>query len=291
MKKIPLLFKDRRLEGKTTLRQCQLVQLHLLYVFDTICKEHNLVYFLGGGTLLGAMRHGGFIPWDDDLDVGMPRKDFEKFIEIAEGMLPKDVLLQCQKTNPSSVVSFAKLRDAYSFYCEMGSTIRTSDFLGIFMDIFPYDEMPGIADSRVASIIKRVQRFWWISKTYRWPFKGGFFYSLGRSLKARYFSLRYQMMLFKIRILRRFYPNGKLCLTPESGFTCLFEKDKTYPTKMFKFEDGEFPCPNDPDAFLTSQYGNWREVPPVEKRPRHSRFIFPVTDQGVAGSMKFPDKN
>ena len=184
MLEIPLLYKDRRLEGETTLRQCQLVQLHLLYVFDAICKEYNLTYFLGGGTLLGAMRHGGFIPWDDDLDVGMPRKDYKKFLKIAPKVLPKDVILQCQETHPWSVVAFAKLRDAYSFYCEMDSTIRTSDNLGIFIDIFPYDEMPKIKDLYIVSIIKRLHQYWWIGKTYQYPISSKITKTCLRSLKA-----------------------------------------------------------------------------------------------------------
>ena len=74
---IPVGYKDRRAEGDTPLRQCQLVQLHLLHVLDAVCKELGLTYCLEGGTALGAARHNGFIPWDDDLDVGMPMKDYK----------------------------------------------------------------------------------------------------------------------------------------------------------------------------------------------------------------------
>ena len=91
MSDLPLLYKDRRKEGETILRQAQLVQLHLLYVLDAICKKYNLRYFLCGGTLLGAIRHHGFIPWDDDLDVTLPEEDYWKFLEIAPEELPEDV--------------------------------------------------------------------------------------------------------------------------------------------------------------------------------------------------------
>ena len=70
---------DERLSGGTVLRQAQLVMLRILRVFDAICKKHSLTYWLDAGTLLGAARHGGFIPWDDDIDVMMPLADYEHF--------------------------------------------------------------------------------------------------------------------------------------------------------------------------------------------------------------------
>ena len=76
------LFPDEREKGETRLRQCQLVMLRLLKIFDHLCTKHDIRYFLTGGTLLGAIRHKGFIPWDDDLDVGMTRVNYEKFVKL-----------------------------------------------------------------------------------------------------------------------------------------------------------------------------------------------------------------
>ncbi len=77
------LFPDERESGETRLRQCQLVMLRMLKIFDHLCTRHNIEYFLTGGSLLGAVRHQGFIPWDDDLDVGMTRNNYEKFSACA----------------------------------------------------------------------------------------------------------------------------------------------------------------------------------------------------------------
>ena len=84
-------FHDNRLEGDTPLRQAQLVMLRMLKIFDAICIKHGLTYWLDGGTLLGAVRHGGFIPWDDDLDVCMPLDDFEKYKHLSLSEFRYDV--------------------------------------------------------------------------------------------------------------------------------------------------------------------------------------------------------
>src|SRR5215218_6776773 len=93
-----VLFSDVRESGETRLRQCQLVMLRMLKIFDYLCRKHAVEYFLVGGSLLGAVRHQGFIPWDDDLDVGMTRKNYEKFLKLAVPELPYDIFFQTPQT-------------------------------------------------------------------------------------------------------------------------------------------------------------------------------------------------
>ena len=76
------------------LRACQLKQLSILKEVDRICRKHKLSYWLDGGTLLGAMRHGGFIPWDDDIDIGMTLEDMQAFMKVAPSELPDTLFLQ-----------------------------------------------------------------------------------------------------------------------------------------------------------------------------------------------------
>jgi len=92
---------DLRPQGDTPLRSCQLVMLRLLKIFDAICNEAGLQYWLDGGTLLGAMRHSGFIPWDDDVDVKMPIDDYHRFLALASDVLPYDIFLQTRETDPA----------------------------------------------------------------------------------------------------------------------------------------------------------------------------------------------
>lgn len=287
MLNIPLLYKDRRLEGETTLRQCQLVQLHLLYVFDAICKEYNLTYFLCAGTLLGAMRHGGFIPWDDDLDVGMPVEDYKKFIEIAKTALPKDVILQTPENRPHTAMPFVKLRDAYSFYYETRSDIVASDFVGIYIDIFAHEECPDVNEQMQQWLLSQIR------KSY-----GKYFNHIWGMTRGRYFWLRMPFYIWWrachkfyrifMAILKKVTTTRSIFVQLENGFPFRFEKEKIYPTRMTKFEDGEFPIPNNPEAYLKSQYGSWQEIPPPEKRPRHATIILPTTAQNSPEAMLYP---
>ena len=82
-----------------SLRDAQMLMVEILEDVHNLCEKHGLKYFLDGGTLIGAVRHKGFIPWDDDIDIGMPREDYEKFIEIAKKELPDNLFLQTFETD------------------------------------------------------------------------------------------------------------------------------------------------------------------------------------------------
>ena len=102
------------------------VQLDMLVKFDRICAEHGLAYFLDSGTALGAVRHGGFIPWDDDVDVAMPRADYEKLLEIGARGLPDQLYLQTYETDPAYMMPFAKIRLGNTFFPEPGNKMITT---------------------------------------------------------------------------------------------------------------------------------------------------------------------
>jgi lipopolysaccharide cholinephosphotransferase len=89
---------------QNNIEEAQKVMLSLLEAFDLLCKKNRLAYWLDHGTLLGAVRHHGFIPWDDDLDVTMPRDDYEKFLEVAKQELPENIFLQTKISDPHTPV-------------------------------------------------------------------------------------------------------------------------------------------------------------------------------------------
>ncbi|MCB1828331.1 MAG: LicD family protein, partial [Coxiellaceae bacterium] len=144
------------MEGETPLRQAQLVMLRMLKIFDHICKKHKLTYWLEAGTLLGAVRHHGFIPWDDDLDVSMLRKDYERFIRLAPDELPSDIFMQTEKSDPGyfNPAVPLKLRDKNSLLIEPHEVEDKHIHQGIFIDIFPYDTVP----EKVSDYIKDKKR-------------------------------------------------------------------------------------------------------------------------------------
>ncbi|MCI6223008.1 MAG: LicD family protein [Selenomonadales bacterium] len=117
----------------------QKIMLQILCATDKICTEHHLTYWLEGGTLLGAVRHHGFIPWDDDMDISMPRKDYEQFLKIAPQLLPKDLFLQTQQSDPQYKLPIAKIRKRGTLLIETGETGNENYCHGIFIDIIPND--------------------------------------------------------------------------------------------------------------------------------------------------------
>ncbi len=115
------------------------VELDLLLQFVKVCEENNLKYFLFGGTLLGAIRHQGFIPWDDDIDVGMPRKDYEEFLKHYNDF-KEPYFLQTPETDSGSGYIYAKLRNSNTTCLIKKFAYNKELNQGIFIDIFPFDE-------------------------------------------------------------------------------------------------------------------------------------------------------
>ena len=125
----------------------QLRELEILDFFADVCKRNGLRYFIIAGTLLGAVRHGGFIPWDDDIDVAMPRRDFNKFAKICKKELPDGYFFQSSKTEKEYPFFFAKLRRDGDTVNE--SILESHDIhKGCYIDVFPLDKCPRSARGR-----------------------------------------------------------------------------------------------------------------------------------------------
>ena len=124
------------------LRACQLKQLSILEEIDRICQKHQIGYWLDGGTLLGAVRHGGFIPWDDDIDIAMRQEDLERFINIAPEELREGLFLQTPQNEPQSKEPIVKVRDLNSFYVEGADNFAADYQKGLYVDIFPMINYP-----------------------------------------------------------------------------------------------------------------------------------------------------
>ena len=141
---------------KANLRQCQLRQLDILKEIDRICQKHQISYWLDGGTLLGAVRHGGFIPWDDDIDIAMWKPDLERFTAVAQTELPETLFLQTPKTDPEVNSPIVKVRDLNSLYVEDSEDFRANYQKGLYVDIFPMIDYPDVPQSWVKRLTKGI---------------------------------------------------------------------------------------------------------------------------------------
>ena len=129
------------MEIDSRLRKLQMAELEILKEFVRLCEAHGLQYYLVGGTLLGAVRHKGFIPWDDDIDVAMPRGDYDRFAQIAPKELDPRYFYQCPDTDPHYFLTYVKVRkNDTEIYEERFKNARFHK--GIFIDIFPLDLCP-----------------------------------------------------------------------------------------------------------------------------------------------------
>lgn len=240
------IFIDNREEGETRLRQCQLVMLRMLKIFDYICNKHEISYFLSGGTLLGAIRHKGFIPWDDDLDIGMTRKNYEKFVALGVPELPNDVFFQNLETDkhyPRSSNVDARLRDKYSSYDHIG--IENNKWHeGLQVDIFVYDKA-FLPNNLI--IITQNSFLKWITNS-----KGR-----AKALKiiSKYFPFN---LVYASNYLQYFGMRN-------SGANYIKQKEISTLVKT-QFEDMEFYIPQGWHDCLTRQYGDYMKLPPPEKR-------------------------
>lgn len=261
-------------------------QLEIAKEIKRVCDLLNIDYFLDSGTLLGAVRHKGFIPWDDDLDIGMLRKDYDRFIKEANEVLDKRFFLQTWDTDEKYGNIFAKIRKNNTTYIEEAA-IDSGAHNGIYVDIFPYDVFPEnnkkqkcqrkkLYILKRAILIKCGYKPWIMSsKT--------IFVSLIK--KIAYYSLGLFVKPISKRKLTYLYDKEAQKYNYEES-TLLYEQDGAsdygewvIPKKcvlsfaMLRFEDDFFKCPSDFDLYLKSIYGNYLELPPVEERCNRHKIV------------------
>ncbi len=257
----------------------QQIETYILKDFKKFCEENEIKYFLVAGTLLGAIRHKGFIPWDDDIDIGMLRTDFDRFINVCKTKLDKEkYFLQVPETEEASAdYGIARIRlNNTHITIESRKNVETHD--GFFIEIFPYDNMP---DNKLLAkiygnafaVLKRVYA---IRKGY---------ISNPRTLYAKLAVnfAKFLLLPFKNATLelwlqkypyKYFNKNVKQVSVLNDGYAHEhhdYQNVSELSTAIFEGE--EFPIPKDYNKFLTEQYGNYMQLPPKEEQVNHHKIL------------------
>lgn len=254
-------------------------ELEILKVFIEICEKLNLRYFLVCGSALGAVKYGGFIPWDDDLDVGMYREDYEIFLEKAPDLLPKHLFLQNYKTDPAFPQIFSKLRDSRTTYIEK-SVAHLNMHHGIYIDLFPLDGYP--LDKKTQNALERKKTKYKrqlasacvVDRTLKSKVMCGYNRLLGYHKRTHTIAHKYETLVrqYPINISKLICNHGnwqgKLEYAPK----------KQYGNGMLvNFEDITVWIPELFDEYLTQKYGDWRaDLPEDEKVGHHYYEIYDI---------------
>lgn len=268
-----------------TLQSLWKVQVEILDEVVRICEKYQLKYYLIYGTLIGAIRHKGFIPWDDDLDIGMPRKDYEKFLEVAPVELGEQFFLQTAESNKGYWLVFAKVRKNHTLFLE-NAMANTSSCVhkGIFIDIFPQDYVN--KNHGLSLHIRFILSKALIETMY---VKAGVF----ESDKVKYWYLHWLLQCFSLEKLwkmQRYVAmfHGKTTdqyltdfNTSRPYLSMIFPHEHYEPSKQWEFCHKMYSIPNNYDALLTAIYGEYMVLPKEEDRLNHNttKIVFDTTQE------------
>lgn len=267
------MHKESCIMPSEDLRKLQLIQLDMLLEVDRICKKHKIKYCIIAGTLLGAVRHKGFIPWDDDIDIAMFRPEYERFCEICEKELDSDkYYLQTHRNTKGYRWGYGKIRRVGTEFVRSGQ--EHMDYpTGVFIDIFPLDNVPDNIVLRWFHnlICTIVRKFLWSKAGAKADSRMimRLIYKIMALVPKNFIFLIYDLL---VKISNR--KETKMVRT----LTFPTPKNRQYgyyrkwydELELLEFEGYYFPAPKDYDEYLRYKFGDYEKLPPVELRKGHS---------------------
>lgn len=272
------------------LRRIQQLELNCLEAIAHVCEKLDVEYFLIGGSALGAVRHGGFIPWDDDIDIGMTRKNYNKFINNASRLLPSNYHLQTPSISKNCPYFYSKIRiDGTEFveYCNH----RVNMHQGVYVDIFPFDEVPDDENENIRQFntVKKLVRRFTLRQS---PDVSSKPITMKEKLQSY---VRYILhLLCKLQSYDKLIERLELEFTKyngtgQSSIACLnFPVRKTeyirledlYPLIDYKFENIIVKVPNNYDKYLKTHYGDYMKLPSEVNRFGHKPYKVFLGEEG-----------
>lgn len=270
-----MLTGDKMPDAKNELRKLQLQEFEILCEFKRICEKHNLTYYITAGSLLGAVRHGGFIPWDDDIDVAMPIKDFKRFSKICRSELSDQYFFQDCKSDRFYPFRFAKIRK--------NGTIVLDPFLeklnihkGLYIDIFPLEKCPH--NEIVAKLFFKSVEFTTYAVLAK--FDKDFVCSYSKKIVRFAFCLSRKLPKGILVFIRELICSS-VELICDKKILCTVSGVHGYPREAFRgewfcksvkliFEGEEFNAPVGWRDFLQNMYGDY--MTPPDKKDRYGHF-------------------
>lgn len=255
-------------------------QLEMATWFHELCKRYNITYYIVSGTMLGAVRHNGFIPWDDDIDIGLPRSSFEKLLEISKTVNDENGLYYIESYengNSDFVYPFAKIYDKSTTLIENN---RFNLKRGLYIDLFPLDGI-GIDKNDAVHNYKRIR--------FLLRFLGIQIYGTNPNRK-----IYKKIIIFLVRLFTKPFFNlnkflnkiNAICkernfedyeyvgnLVGAWGEKEIMKRSTFGEPKLYKFENIELYGAEKYDEYLTCLYGEWRKLPPIDKRYTHHSYL------------------
>ena len=240
------------------LRRHQLRMLELLLEVDAICRHHGIRYWLSSGTLIGAARHRGFIPWDDDVDIEMLEPDYRKLLRVLPKELPPTMALQSMSTDKNYFFFYAKLRDRRSHLDEGHNYDKLCAEQGIYIDIFHFYRQP-LWIHKLSELLE--------GHAYKICRTGGQWWKV-RAITTFNRRLTFPMLRLLCRCTRA--PLRHALGTPYDKPRFL---EDIFPLQEMDFEGHRLPVPAHTDRMLTRLYGNWRQLPDLKDIRPHTAHL------------------
>ncbi len=264
MKKETSNIDVEKLRPIKSVKELQGVLLGIAKVFHQICVEENIPYYMVGGTMLGSIRHGGFIPWDDDMDFAVSRKDFERLLKILPERLPAPYRMLTRK-DTASVTGFLKISDERTLHVYRWTDGQERDY-GVDIDIFQLDPATSKTRGRIKDFILKMRGYRVLSAKNRSLSKK----ILAYLIKTAFFFVS-RDMIYNFIERHLVEKKGNLIANTYGGTAKAETMPREYmgEPRLYKFEDTQFYGVAMPEEYLTSLYGDWKTLPPEDKRHDH----------------------